>query len=106
DIDGHGTHVTGVAAGNGLSSNPPREIGVAPDADIIIVKSDLTTDDIMAAWQYLVSKAQQLHEPIVINNSFGDQEGPHDGSEPEDQALNRLAGPGRIFVKSAGNAGF
>ena len=105
DTDGHGTHVLGIAAGNGRTSTPAREMGVAPRADIIIVKSDLSTDNVIAAWKYLVDKARSLHEPIVINNSFGDQDGPHDGSEPEARAIDRLAGGGRIFVKSAGNAG-
>jgi subtilisin family serine protease len=102
DIDGHGTHVSGIAAGNGQSSDG-REVGVAPDADIIAVKSDLSTDNILQAWQYLVQKAQALHEPIVINNSFGDMLAPHDGSEPDSQAIDRLSGQGRIFVVASGN---
>lgn len=105
DSDGHGTHVLGIAAGNGRTTQPAREMGVAPEANIVAVKSDLTSDNVIAAWKYLIDKAQQLHEPIVINNSFGDQDGPHNGSEPEALAIDRLSGPGRIFVKSAGNAG-
>lgn len=105
DTDGHGTHVSGIAAGNGLSSYPPREIGVAPQADIIVVKSDLDTDKIIAAWKYLVARARQLGEPIVINNSFGGQFGPHDGTEPDDRAIDALSGPGVVFVAAAGNEG-
>jgi len=105
DTDGHGTHVAGIAAGNGLSSNPPHEIGVAPQADLIMVKSDLSTLGVLAGWQYLVDKARQLGEPIVINDSFGSQAGPHDGTEVEAQTLNLLSGHGVIFVKSVGNAG-
>ncbi|GAC1625315.1 MAG: hypothetical protein NVS4B2_03770 [Chloroflexota bacterium] len=103
--DGHGTHVLGIAAGNGRTTDPVREMGVAPQADIMIVKSDLSSDNVIAAWKYLIDRAHQLHEPIVINNSFGDQNGPHDGGEPEALAIDRLSGPGQIFVKSAGNAG-
>jgi hypothetical protein len=53
----------------------------------------------------MVAKAKQLGEPIVINNSFGDQNGPHDGTEPEARAINALSGPGVIFVVAAGNDG-
>lgn len=105
DTDGHGTFVTGIAAGNGLSGSPPREIGVAPQADIIMVKTDLSTDKIIAAWHYLCNKARQLGEPIVINNSFGGQIAPHDGSEPDSQAVDQLSGQGCIFVAAAGNEG-
>lgn len=104
NTDGHGTHVAGIAAGNGASSGG-LEVGVAPQADIIIVRSDLSDDNIIAGWKYMIAKAQQLGEPIVINNSFGGQEGPHDGTEPDAQAIDQLAGPGRIFIKSAGNGG-
>lgn len=105
DADSHGTHVSGIAAGNGASSFPPKEIGVAPQADIIVVKSDLTNDHIIAAWKYLVDKAQQLGEPISINSSFGAEIGPHDGTEPDSLAVDALSGPGRIFVAAAGNDG-
>ena len=39
DYDGHGTHVAGTATGNGQSYFN-KYVGVAPDADIIIVKGD------------------------------------------------------------------
>ncbi|HEX6509052.1 MAG TPA: S8 family serine peptidase, partial [Chloroflexota bacterium] len=105
DTDGHGTHVAGIAAGNGLSSTPAREIGVAPQADIIVVKYADSTDKLIAAWKYLVDKARTLGEPIVINNSFGRILSPHDGSADEDLAIDGMAGPGRIFVAAAGNEG-
>lgn len=105
DTEGHGTHVAGIAAGNGLSSNPAEEVGVAPGATLMVVKIRATSNAVIAAWQYLVDKATQLHRPIVINNSFGSQAGPHDGSEAESRAIDALSGPGRIVVVAAGNEG-
>jgi len=105
DTDGHGTHVSGIAAGNGRSSTPAREIGVAPQADIIVIKRGQGTDQTIAAWKYIIAKAQQLHEPVVINNSFGGMISPHNGSSPLSEAADLLAGPGKIFVAAAGNEG-
>lgn len=102
DVEGHGTHVAGIAAGNGRSSTPPF-IGVAPNADLIAVSSELDTDTILAGWKYMVDKAHELKEPIVINSSFGSEIGPHDGTEPESRAIDDLSGPGVVFVSSAGN---
>ena len=43
DKNGHGTHVAGIAAGNGRQddrcSNPGTYVGVAPEADLVIVKA-------------------------------------------------------------------
>jgi minor extracellular serine protease Vpr len=104
DVEGHGTHVAGIAAGNGRSSNPPRYIGVANGADIAIVKLRGTKEtDIVDGCRYLIQKAQQLREPLVINLSLGNEREPHDGSGTVGQALNKLTGPGRIIVAAAGN---
>jgi subtilisin family serine protease len=105
DTDGHGTVVAGIAAGNGRSGGAQASPGLAPQADLVVVKSDLETEHVIAAWQYMVSRAKQLREPIVINNSFGDQNGPHDGTEQEAQAIDALSGPGVVFVAAAGNDG-
>jgi subtilisin family serine protease len=105
---GHGTHVTGIAAGNGLALNEFK--GVAPGADIIVVAMELsnsTGQRIADAANYIYSKAQAMGKPCVINASVGDYYGSHDGLDLEAQMIDNLitAQNGRAFVAAAGNAG-
>ncbi len=105
DTDGHGTHVMGIAAGNGTSSTGGF-IGVAPDAWIIEVKSTFYTADILSGVSYIFKRAQVLGLPAVVNLSLGGQEGPHDGTSLFEQGLDQLLDkPGRVIVVSAGNEG-
>ena len=105
DTNGHGTHVMGIAAGNGSSSSAGF-IGVAPGAAIIEVKTTFYTDDILAGVKYIFDKAAALGMPAVVNLSLGGQDGPHDGTSNFERGLAELAqGPGRVVVVSAGNEG-
>ncbi len=105
---GHGTHVTGIAAGNGYAIN--KNMGVAPKADIIEVAFDfnnITQFTYFHAVDYIFSKAQLLGKPCVINASLGDYYGSHDGYDLQSQMVNTLLNsqPGRAIVAAAGNAG-
>lgn len=104
DESGHGTHVLGIAAGDGSSSDGGY-IGVAPEAELIVVKTTFYTSDVVAGVDYIFSKAQQLERPCVVNLSLGGHFGPHDGTSNFDLALVGLLGPGRVIVTSAGNEG-
>ncbi len=105
DTDGHGTHVMGIAAGDGSASSSGF-IGVAPQAWIISVKTTFYTSDILAGVRYIFDKASQLGLPAVVNLSLGGQDGPHDGTSLFEQGLDELAqGSGRAIVVSAGNEG-
>ena len=108
---GHGTHVTGIAAGGGqLNSNLT---GIAPEADIIFVKGIRNQEsfggyrdtDVVAASQYIFEKADGLGKPAVINLSIGNHFGPHDGTSLYEQTMSSLVGDGRLIVAAAGNEG-
>jgi subtilisin family serine protease len=109
DFAGHGTHVTGIAAGNGRATGNYK--GVAPKADIIMVclnfyssSSTLITD----AVNYIYSKANAMGKPCVINASIGDYYGSHDGLDLQAQMISNMINTqtnGTAFVAAAGNAG-
>jgi subtilisin family serine protease len=117
DRGGHGTHVTGIAAGDGSAPGQGRPagtfVGVAPEADIIVVANASngneglgTSASTLEAVNYIFTRAGTLGRPCVVNMSLGDNLGPHDGTTLLERGLdNLLGGPGRAFVKSAGNAG-
>jgi len=105
DATSHGTHIASTMAGNG--GNRHEFTGMAPEADIIVVKTGLADADVIDAADYIFCKAAELNRPAVINMSFGSHWGPHDGTVLLDQALDELIGghPGRAIVASAGNDG-
>ena len=105
DNDGHGSHVAGIAAGDG-SSSASGYIGVAPDADIIFVKTTFTDADIIDGITYIKNKAVAAKEPFVINLSLGSQDGAHDGTSADEKAIDAvLADTGCAIVVAAGNEG-
>ena len=117
DKSGHGTHVAGTAAGNGLGapSAPGTYAGMAPEADLIIVKANrqdtstvtFRTDDTMNGLEFIKVKSTELNEPFVINMSLGGHAGPHDGTTSEERAIDNLvaSAPGRVVCVAAGNEG-
>lgn len=113
---GHSTHVTGLAAGNGLSQSGNATLqntyrGMAPESNIIFVRIDFNsntfTNDIADAVDYIYKKADALGLPCVINCSLGTYYGSHDGSDLAAQSIaaNIRAKAGRAMVTAAGNAG-
>lgn len=103
DDRGHGTHVAGIAAGNGNVRTPYA--GVAPAADLAVVKTTLESADIATAVQDIFHYADKRGQPCVVNLSLGGHRGAHDGSSIMERTIDELSGPGRIVVASAGNAG-
>ncbi|HEX9671327.1 MAG TPA: S8 family serine peptidase, partial [Thermoanaerobaculia bacterium] len=103
DVIGHGTHVAGIAAGNGGGSPNQRYQGVAPEADLAIVKTSFMTADIARAIRQVFDLADQRAQPCVVNLSLGGHYGGHDGTTVAERAVDQLCGRGRIVVVSAGN---
>ncbi|MEW5825585.1 MAG: S8 family serine peptidase [Candidatus Bipolaricaulota bacterium] len=105
DRDGHGTHVAATAAGDGSASGGTF-VGLAPEADLVVVKTTFFTADILAGVEYVFDEAARRGKPAVVNLSLGGHDGPHDGTSLFEQGLDDLAqGPGRAIVVSAGNEG-
>lgn len=109
----HGTHVAGVAAGNGNYNWNYR--GVAYESDLVIVALnflDLDENDWLTSVadgvQYCYDKAASLGKPCVINISAGNYFGSHDAKDLQAQLIENLisAQNGRALVCSAGNIGF
>ena len=109
DSVGHGTHVMGTAAGDGSATGggvpAGKYAGVAPGADLMVVKTTGLSDAVVDGVNYIFARAAELGRPAVVNLSLGSQAGPHDGTLPEDLLLDSLEGPGRIVVAAAGNWG-
>ncbi len=106
DYEAHGTHVTGIAAGNGDGSYGKYR-GVAPEANIIFVKTTMSLPGILDAVNYIFYKARQLGKPCVINLSLGYQAGDHSADESFNVAMDQIVDfygkSGHILVWAAGN---
>jgi subtilisin family serine protease len=113
--DGHGTHVAGIAAGSGSASScchfSNTYVGVAPGADLIIVRADEDGDvgtnvRLSDAVKYIFHHPKAAGKAVVINISLGDNVGPHDGTTMLEQSISMAvaAQAGRAVVVSAGNS--
>jgi subtilisin family serine protease len=100
DTNGHGTHVAGIAAGMDATYG-----GVAPEAELLIIKSDLDEGHVADAVRYIFRVARELGRPAVVNMSLGGHFDPHDGSDSLSKVINSETGPGRIVCCAAGNEG-
>ncbi len=106
DEDGHGTHVTGIAAGNGFASSGTYT-GMAPEAEILVGKTSFLTTDIVNAVSDLLAFAENNDRPAAVNLSLGTVLGPHDGTSGFESSIDSLAagpaGSRRIIAAAAGN---
>lgn len=136
DTSGHGTAVAGIAAGclpayggggvGGGGSRPgplgtgtangipgSQYWGAAPAASLLAVKLGLPGEDgfprtteIMRGVTYVLQKAMELEMPLVINLSFGNTYGSHDGGSLLERFLDNAAEIGRtVICVGSGNEG-
>lgn len=112
DSSGHGTHVTGIAAGNGRASNVLYR-GVAYEADLLIIKlgrpgpnSFPSTSLLMMAIDFAIRQSLLANTPLSINLSFGNTYGSHSGSSLLETYLDAASELGRVsIVVGSGNEG-
>lgn len=115
DLSGHGTAVAGIAAGKSADG---LYTGAAPEAELIVVKLGLPgnsggveegfprTTEILRGVTYALRKAQQLNMPLVINLSFGNSYGSHDGSTLLERFLDNASEIGKtVICVGSGNEG-
>lgn len=112
DLSGHGTHVAGIAAGNGRASGG-RQKGVATESELLIVKLGNVfpeafprTTELMLGMEYCVRKAMELNRPLALNISFGNSYGSHDGTSLLETYIDNLSNLGRTTIAiGSGNEG-
>lgn len=103
----HGTHTMGIMTGafGVLKEDPKHDYsGMAPNSDILIGCGSLSYNNVIRAIKRFKTYADTEGKPLVVNLSFGDNIGPHDGSDAFPKALNELAATIPVFM-SAGNEG-
>lgn len=111
DVSGHGTAVTSIAAGNGRENRSNR--GVAYESPLLIVKLGTPqeggfprTTELMRAVNFVVEQAVELQMPVVINLSFGNNYGSHDGTSLLETFLDNISNYGKtVIVAGTGNEG-
>lgn len=99
DIEGHGTAVAGIAAGNG------KVKGVAPDANLMAYKVFPDGGEGASDADIIAAVDQALKDGCTaVNLSLGSSGGKSEG-DPETDAMNNAVNLGLIVVAAAGNDG-
>lgn len=112
DLSGHGTHVAGIAAGNGRASNGIYR-GIAYEAELLVVKlgtpgpnSFPNTSLLMMGIDFCVRESLRRNQPLALNLSFGNTYGSHSGNSLLETYLDSVSELGRIsIVVGSGNEG-
>ena len=108
DRYGHGTHIAGLIAANGVSARG-LIAGVAPGAKLVLVKvagGDGATDvsAVIAGIQWVIAN-QTRYGIRVLNLSFGTDSTAPSATDPLDYAVEQAWKAGIVVVVSVGNRG-
>ena len=122
DAAGHGTVMAGLAAGNGRAGAGDKYRGMAPEADLIIVK--VTSEGAIVhdgqpaeapfqgciddALDWLDDKMTQMGQPAVALINSGVQWGPMDGISAVIRKIDQVFGldrPDRVYASPSGDSG-
>lgn len=108
DNCGHGTHVAGIVAGTGRSSNG-LYAGIAPGVDIVALRvlgDDCSgnTSDVIDALEW-IGRHHETYRIKVVNLSLGHAVLESIFTDPLVQAVERLSRKGVVVVTAAGNKG-
>ena len=107
DYNGHGTHVASIAAGNDLSLQGGRIIGMAPATSLVIAAIDNVYSErgftsglaIIAAFNWMLDQSVS-----VINLSYGGSENSF-SLDPQEVVIDRVVRNNIVVVTSGGNDG-
>jgi len=104
DPNGHGTHVAGIAAGDGTASGG-RYRGVAPGAELVVGRvldaaGAGRTSTVMAAIEWALEEGAR-----VVNISLGGPPYPADGTDALSLLIDAAVEEGLVVCVAAGNMG-
>jgi serine protease AprX len=108
DDNGHGTHVSGIIAGNGLSSRG-KYMGMAPEVNLVGIKAldqegSGNTSDAITAIEWCIEN-QKTYNIKAINLSMGAPAQESYRTDPLCRAVSAAWGKGIVVCVAAGNGG-
>src|SRR5207253_9628851 len=108
DDNGHGSHVAGIIAGNGLDSNG-RRMGAAPDASLVSLKvldanGAGTISQVIQALDWVLANHEQ-YNIRVVNMSVSTPITESYWTDPLTLAAKRIVDAGVLVLVAAGNHG-
>lgn len=107
----HGTHVACSAAGSQVNAlvdyslGSRNLMGMAPEADLVLCGTNNYSDSrVTFCMNEIIKTADELGEPCVINMSFGNTGGWHNGTTIS-KAIDKVAKAGVVVCMSTANEG-